>query len=91
MKKYSGVQFNLHYAFNIEGPNYCKPAMKGGHTHNHARNVLERKLNRSKESRTRCHNYLNKRFEYTMIRCNNHVFFRKIKNLTPNQKEHNNG
>lgn len=51
--------------------------MKGGHTHNHARNVLERKLNRSKESRTRCHNYLNKGFVYTLISCNKHVFFSK--------------
>ena len=28
-------------------------ATKGGHTHNHQRNALERKLNRSKESRKR--------------------------------------
>lgn len=38
--------------------------MKGGHTHNHQRNALERKLNRSKESRNRCHNVLNKGYEY---------------------------
>ena len=38
-----------------------KPNMKGGHTHNNARNVLERKLNKSKDSRNRCHNYINRR------------------------------
>ena len=44
-----------------------KPNMKCGHTHNHARNVLERKLNKSKSSRKRCHNHLNKRYEYKFI------------------------
>lgn len=34
--------------------------MKGGHTHNYLRNALERKLNKSKASRNRCHNYLNR-------------------------------
>ena len=67
MKKFSGVQFNFHYAFHVDGPNYCKPAMKGGHTHNHQRNALERKLNRSKESRKRCHNVLNKGYEYKFV------------------------
>lgn len=38
--------------------------MKGGKRHNHARNVLERKLNKSKSSRKRCHNYLNKGYVY---------------------------
>lgn len=38
--------------------------MKRGHRHNHARNVLERKLNKSKSSRKRCHNYLNKGYVY---------------------------
>lgn len=37
--------------------------MKGGHTHNHARNVLERKLNKSKSSRKRCHNVINRRWK----------------------------
>lgn len=41
--------------------------MKGGHRHNHARNVLERKLNKSKASRKRCHNHLNKGFNYKFI------------------------
>ena len=41
--------------------------MKGGHSHNHARNVLERKLNKSKASRKRCHNHLNKGFNYKFI------------------------
>lgn len=41
--------------------------MKGGHTHNYARNALERKLNKSKSSRKRCHNHLNKRYEYKFI------------------------
>lgn len=41
-----------------------KPNLKGGHRHNHARNVLERKLNKSKSSRKRCHNYLNKGYVY---------------------------
>lgn len=44
-----------------------KPIMKGGHRHNHARNVLERKLNKSKSSRKRCHNHLNKGFNYKFI------------------------
>lgn len=35
-----------------------KPNRKGGHRHNHARNTLERKLNKSKASRKRCHKYL---------------------------------
>lgn len=43
---------------------FYKPNMKGGHRHNHARNVLERKLNKSKSSRKRCHNYLNKGYVY---------------------------
>lgn len=42
MRKYSGVQFNFHYAFHVDGPNYCKPAMKGGHTHNHVNNAHKR-------------------------------------------------
>lgn len=44
-----------------------KPNMKGGHTHNHQRNALERKLNRSKDSRNRCHNVLNKGFNYKSV------------------------
>ena len=40
MKKFSGKQFSLHYAFKVDGPNYCKPVMKGGHTHNHIFNKL---------------------------------------------------
>jgi len=39
-----------------------KPNMKGGHTHKHDRNVLERKLNKSKDSRNRCHNVINRRW-----------------------------
>lgn len=35
--------------------------MKGGHLHNHDRNVLERKQNKSKDSRNRCHNVINRR------------------------------
>ena len=35
-----------------------KPNRKGGHRHNHAINTLERKLNKSKASRKRCHKYL---------------------------------
>ena len=41
--------------------------MKGGHMYNHQRNALERKLNRSKESRNRCHNVLNKGYEYKFV------------------------
>ena len=44
-----------------------RPNMKGGHTHNYARNALERKLNKPKSSRKRCHNHLNKRYEYKFI------------------------
>ena len=39
-----------------------KPNRKGGHRHNHIRNVLERKLNKSKDSRNRCHNVINRRW-----------------------------
>ena len=34
--------------------------MKGGHRHNHVRNVMERKLNKSKDSRKRVHNVINR-------------------------------
>ena len=44
----------------IQGVSY-RPNMKYGHRHNHARNILERKLNKSKDSRNRCHNYINRR------------------------------
>ena len=44
-----------------------KPNMKGGHRHNHVRNALERKLNNSKASSKRCHNHLNKGYNYKFI------------------------
>lgn len=44
-----------------------RPNLKGGHTHNHQRNALERKLNRSKDSRNLCHNVLNKGYEYKFV------------------------
>lgn len=46
---------------------HYKPNRKGGHRHNHARNILERKLNKSKNSRKHCHNNLNKGFNYKFI------------------------
>lgn len=46
---------------------HYKPNMKGGHTHNHSRNVLERKLNKSKASRKRSHNHLNKGYNYKFV------------------------
>ena len=42
MKKFSGVQFSCHYAFNTNCDFYCKPSMKGGHRHNHIYNVCNR-------------------------------------------------
>ena len=62
MTKFRGVRFTCIDELNVG----CQgdPVMKGGHTHNHQRNALERKLNRSKESRNRCHNVLNKGYEY---------------------------
>lgn len=50
---------------------HYKPNRKGEHRHNHIRNALERKLNRSKASRNRCHNHLNKGYNYkfTAGRC----------------------
>lgn len=42
MKKFSGVQFSCHYAFNTNCDFYCKPPMKGGHRHNHVRNATAR-------------------------------------------------
>ena len=61
MKKFSGNKASFGEMISI------KPPMKGGHRHNHARNVLERKLNKSKSSRKRCHNHLNKGFNYKFI------------------------
>lgn len=58
MKKFSGNKAFFGEMISI------KPPMKGGHRHNHARNVLERKLNKSKSSRKRCNNYLNKGYVY---------------------------
>lgn len=70
MKKFRGIQFTCIDELNVG----CQgnPVMKGGHTHNHQRNALERKLNRSKDSRKRCHNVLNKGYEYKFVlnRCN---------------------
>lgn len=42
MRKFSGVQFSCHYAFNTNCNFYCKPSMKGGHRHNHIFNVCYR-------------------------------------------------
>lgn len=38
--------------------------IKGKPQQNHLRNAFERKLNKSKDSRKRCHNVLNKGYEY---------------------------
>ena len=46
---------------------HFKPNLKGGHRHNHARNSLERRLNKSKDSRKRCHNHLNKGYDYKFV------------------------
>ena len=51
MKKFSGKKFSLHYAFNVDGPNYCKPVMKGGHRHNAILNAFRRAARRSKNYR----------------------------------------
>ena len=77
MTKFRGVRFTCIDELNVG----CQgdPVMKGGHTHNHQRNALERKLNRSKESRKRCHNVLNKGFEYKIVRKGNDYFVKKIK------------
>lgn len=63
--------FRPHFGFEYKVVGhktmFCKnyiPNLKGGHTHNHLRNTLERKLNKSKSSRKRCHNVLNKGYEY---------------------------
>lgn len=58
---YIHVKAGTFVTSNDGGWQRYKPNMKGGHTHNHARNVLERKLNKSKDSRNRCHNYINRR------------------------------
>lgn len=42
MKKFSGVQFSCHYAFNTNCDIYYKPNMNGGHRHNHIYNVCNR-------------------------------------------------
>ena len=83
MKKFSGTKIKYYPADSVEGEkiinkNLSKEfgfkiavdwskCMKGGHTHNHIRNALERKLNKSKASRKRCHNHLNKGFNYKFI------------------------
>ncbi len=51
MRKFSGVQFSCHYAFNTNCDFYCKPSMKGGHRHNHIYNVCNRITFRGKKSR----------------------------------------
>lgn len=51
MKKFSGVQFSCHYAFNTNCDFYCKPSMKGGHRHNHIYNKCHKHVFRSKLSR----------------------------------------
>lgn len=56
--------YSTDIKFFFKNHNRYTPNRKGGHRHNHARNVLERKLNKSKASRKRCHNYLNKGYVY---------------------------
>lgn len=51
MRKFSGVQFSCHYAFNTNCDFYCKPSMKGGLRHNHIYNVCNRITFRGKKSR----------------------------------------
>lgn len=51
MKKFSGVQFSCHYAFNTNCDFYCKPSMKGGHRYNHIYNKCHKHLFRSKQAR----------------------------------------
>ena len=67
MRIFSGNKYHFNSEYPTNGPNYRKPIIKGGHTHNHQRNALERKLNRSKESRKRTHNVLNKGYEYKFV------------------------
>lgn len=58
---YRGIGIDHRGQQCVSQSKYFIPNMKGGHTHNHLRNALERKLNKSKTSRNRCHNYLNRR------------------------------
>lgn len=51
MKKFSGVQFSCHYAFNTNCDFYCKPPMKGRHTHNHIYNKCHKYVFRGKNAR----------------------------------------
>lgn len=52
--------FNIAEMKNFEDVGH---RMKGGHRQNHERNVLERKLNKSNDSRKHCHNVINRSLE----------------------------
>jgi hypothetical protein len=67
MKKFSWhkfYKFPTGHTLRSECEYPYKPPMKGRHRQNYKRNALERKLNKSKESRKRCHNYFNKGYVY---------------------------
>jgi len=59
MRKFSGVQFSCHYAFNTNCDFYCKPSMKGGHRHNHLSNH-ELRLMHTKNERKCIRKFLKK-------------------------------
>lgn len=94
MKKFSGVQFNFHYAFHTDGPNYCKPPMKGGHRHNHVYNKCHKHVFRSKQARKNVDREDKKEFVrvfYLGLRLNHnfgeflHKIFHKNNNSTAQQ------
>lgn len=64
---HSGYEVIVNEDFLKSFSKFYRPNFKGGHTHNHQRNALERKLNRSKDSRKRCHNNLNKGYDYKFV------------------------
>lgn len=42
MRKFSGNKYHFNSEYLTNGPNYRKPVMKGGHTHNHVKNAHKR-------------------------------------------------
>lgn len=60
MRKFSGNKYHFNSEYLTNGPNYRKPVMKCGHTHNHVFNAVNRHTFRKKKERKKAkdHKYL---------------------------------
>ena len=56
MRKFSGNKYHFNSEYPTNGPNYRKPVMKGGHTHNHVFNAVNRHTFRKKKQRLKAKN-----------------------------------